>query len=315
MIALTTQQIESIVARALPGEGLRASRALAGERYALTLTGGETLNVQLYDSSQAATTAAAALRMLRGEVDLPIPALRASDAEGQTVGTPYLLLSEVGGEPLDQVVARIGDEQLYRLGRQLGEIVQRIHRLICPRYGTLGGADNAAGAETGDERGYALARLAEGIRQCGALGALDRRTGAEIMEGFERQFRPVGRQPALLHGRLEPRRILVRHSQGGWKISGLLGWEQALGWSPAWEHVILLDTTDDPRFFGLRVGYGNGYDEQTARPYEQVREHALAPYRILLHIQRMQEAGARGDIAECERRRGMLRGLIPILDA
>jgi hypothetical protein len=45
-----------------------------------------------------------------------------------------------------------------------------------------------------------------------------------------------------------------------------------------------------------------------------VREHALAPYRILLLLDRMQRAYARSDIAEIDRRRGMLKGLLRILD-
>jgi hypothetical protein len=135
-----------------------------------------------------------------------------------------------------------------------------------------------------------------------------------VTDWFERQFQAISRQPALIYGGMSPRAILVRHSKTGWWISGLLGWGQALGWNPAWDHVTLLDATEQARFFSLRVGYGNGYDEQTTRTYEQVREHALAPYRILLMLQRMQEAYARGDIAEIDRRRGVLRGLMRFLD-
>jgi hypothetical protein len=113
---------------------------------------------------------------------------------------------------------------------------------------------------------------------------------------------------------MSPHSILVRETKAGWSISGLLGWGQALGWSPAWEHVTLLDATEDARFFGLRVGYGNGYDDQTTRTYEQVREHAMAPYRVLLMLQRMQEAYASNDIAELDRRRGVLRVLMTFFD-
>jgi hypothetical protein len=45
-----------------------------------------------------------------------------------------------------------------------------------------------------------------------------------------------------------------------------------------------------------------------------VREHALAPYRMLLMLDRMQLAYAHGDIAEIARRRGMLKGLLRVLD-
>jgi aminoglycoside phosphotransferase (APT) family kinase protein len=307
VMALTQQQLEAIVARAFPGERLAESRALGDGRYALALPGGERLSVQAYSSVEAATTAAAALRLLRAEVDLPIPQLRASDPQGETIGTPYMLVSELRGEPLEQALPRIGEEQLYALGRKLGDAICRVHRLICEHYGSLvdTGTDAAA-----DERSYGMARLEHELEQCGALGILDRRIAAEVRDWFEHEFQPVGRQAALVCGGLAPTTILVRQSESRWWLSGLLGWEQALGWSPAWEHVTLFDATEGPRYFGLRVGYGNGYDEQTSRTYEQVREHALAPYRVLLTLQRMRAAYALGDRAERTRRRELLKGLM-----
>lgn len=310
-MGLTTEQLAAILNRALPGERLRDSRHLPGDRYAIELAGGERLALQVFESTEAAATAAAALRLLRGEVDLPVPTLRASDPAGETVGAPYLLLGELSGDPIAQEVARIGDEQLYKLGRRLGEVTYRVHRLVCQRYGSLAAEDPGAGD---DERGYVLARLAGDIRRCGELGLLDRRGGAELVGWFERSFQPIGRLPALVYGGLGPHNILVRRAERGWSIAGLTGWGQALGWSPLWDHVILLDSTDDARFFSLRVGYGNGYDEQTSRAYEQVREHAMAPYRMLLMLRRMQEAYARGRPDECARRRGVLRGLMRFLD-
>src|SRR5690242_17464047 len=132
-MTLTKPQLETIVNRALPGEQLREWRALPDERYALALDGGERLNVQQYDTTEQAATAAAALDLLRGEVDLPIPQLRANDSAGNTIGVPYLLLSDLAGEPLEQALPRIGDEQLYKLGRRLGEVLCRVHRLSCER--------------------------------------------------------------------------------------------------------------------------------------------------------------------------------------
>jgi aminoglycoside phosphotransferase (APT) family kinase protein len=306
-MSLTRQQLEAIAARAFPGERVAETRALAEDRYALALPGGERLAVQVYGSTDEAATAAAALRLLRAEVDLPIPLLRASDPQGETIGTPYLLFSELSGEPLEQALPRIAEEPLYNIGRKVGEAICRVHRLICERYGALAGEDPDTSA---DERGYGMARLERELEQCGALGILDRHTAAELRDWFEHQFQPVGRQPALVCGGLAPATILVRQSESRWWVSGLLGWERALGWSPAWEHVTFLDTAHGPRYFALRVGYGNGYDEQTNRPYEQVREHALAPYRALLALQRMREAYVRGDSAERTRRRELLKGLM-----
>jgi hypothetical protein len=306
-MALTQPQLEAIVNRAFPGERLAEWRALSDNRYALALPGGERLAVQVYGAADEAATAAAALRLLRAEVDLPIPQLRASDPQSETIGRPYVLLSELSGEPLEQVLPRIPEEQLYALGRKVGEALCRVHRLICERYGTLLEEDTEAAA---DERTYGMARLERELEQCGALGILDRRIAAELRNWFDREFKPVGRQAALVCGGLAPETILVRRTENRWWVSALLGWEHALGWSPAWEHVTFLDTTDSRRYFGLRVGYGNGYDEQTTRPYEQVREHALAPYRALLCLQRMRAATASGDRAERTRRRELLKGLM-----
>jgi aminoglycoside phosphotransferase (APT) family kinase protein len=309
-MSLTKQQLETILARMLPGEKLREWRALVDDRYALGTAGGDRLNVQVYATTDQATTAAEALRLLRGEVNLPIPQLRASDATGEIIGAPYLLLSDMVGEPLEQALPRIGEEQLYKLGRRLGEMLCQVHRLVCERYGQLSGET----IDAADERAYVLARLERTVRRCGELGLLDRRTGAELIGWFERQFQPAGRQPALVHGSMSPRAILVRQDERGWRIRGLAGWGLSLGWSPAWEHVTLLDTTEDTRYFGLRVGYGNGYDENTTRTYEQVREHALTPYRILLMLDHMERAYAASDIGELDRRRGVLKGLMRFLD-
>lgn len=305
-MTLTQQQLEAIVDRAFPGKLPTETRALAEDRYALALPGGERLTLQVYGSTDAAATAAAALRLLGAEIDLPIPQLRASDPQGETIGTPYTLLSELSGEPLEIMLPLIAEDQLYAIGRKLGEAVCRVHRLSCERYGALAGDDVDAAA---DEHTYGMARVERELEQCGALGILDRRVAAEVRDWFDHEFQPFGRQAALICGGLAPHTILVRQSENRWWISGLLGWEHALGWSPAWEHVTFFDAADSPRYFSLRVGYGNGYDEQTSRPYEQVREHALAPYRVLLALERMREAFARGDRAE-RTRRDLLKGLM-----
>jgi aminoglycoside phosphotransferase (APT) family kinase protein len=309
-MTLSTPQLATILDRALPGERLAEARPLGQGRYTLALAGGERLSVQTYASPAQAAAAAEALRLLRGEVDLPIAQLRASDAEGATTGTPYLLLSEQAGEPLTQALPQLSEDQLYQIGRRMGEIMCRVHRLSTAHYGPLAG--DLAGAR--DERGYVLARLAGELRRCGELGLLDRRAGEELAEWFDKRFQPAGRQPALVHGALSMGSVLVRQAKSGWQISGLLGWDAALGWSPAWDHVTWLDATDDPRCFGLRVGYGNAYDAQTTRTYEQVREHALAPYRALLLLQHMQAASDAGDIDEATRRRGVLKRFMQVLD-
>lgn len=308
---LAHQQLEAIVARAFPGARLTDANELASGGYALQVSGMQPLMVLPYASSHAARTAAVALRLLADEIDLPIPQLQASDALGETVGVPYLLVSGIGGEPLANTLTSLGEEQLYQLGRRLGEIVSRIHRLACPRYGLLEGDDPLT---HNDERQYGLARLDYELLLCEEHGILDPRRAEGLRTWFQSIFTPTGREPALICGGIGPSTILVRHHERSWQISGLLGWEHAQGWCPAWEHVTCFEATHDPRLFSLRVGYGNSYDELTKRTYEQVREPVMQPYRVMLVLQRMREAYLRGEVSLGQQLKGVLQAMVQASD-
>ncbi len=302
-LELSNAQLRAIVERALPGERLADSFPLSHGRHGLILASGERLQIQVFDSNAAATMAVAALRKLRAEIDLPIPQLRASDTEGNFAGLPYILLSVVEGEPLEQALPRINEGQRYELGRRLGNILYRVHRVACRQYGTLAGNDPLA---ANDERSYGMARLVDNLQRCLEVGLLDQPVADALQAWFDQEFNPAGRQAALVCGGLNPQTILVRSNQGVWSVGGLIGWEQALGWSPAWDHVTFLDAFDGSQFFSLRVGYGNGYDQATKRTYEQVREPALKPYRMLLTFQQMLEAYESGDQSAYEQLRDIL---------
>ena len=309
---LTREQLNAVVYEAFPGSGLQEVQQVSVTRYALTLSDGEQLSLHVYNTASEASNAAAALRKLRGEVDLPIPLPYAVETTGTLVGQPYLLTSQVNGDPLGAVLPRMSDEQLYVVGRRLGEIIGRVHHIVVAGYGDL--SDDVA--RTDDEQEYMRQRVEQHIDICVRLGLLNVQTADEVRQWFANNFMPVSRKPSLLHGNLGLRTILVRATASSWQLSGLIGWEHAVGWSPAWEHTVFLNVTDAPQFFGLRVGYGTAYDEQTRRTYEQVREHMLLPYRMLLALQRMHETLQMGEYAESARYRNALlnrvRALIPM---
>ncbi|HEU5014286.1 MAG TPA: aminoglycoside phosphotransferase family protein [Roseiflexaceae bacterium] len=309
---LTREQLNAILYETFPGTALKDMRQIGVARYALVLSDGEQLSLQLYNTAAEASNAAAALSKLRAEIDLPIPLLHASDTNGALVGQPYLLTSHVDGDPLGAVLPRMSDEQLYVVGRRLGEVIGRIHRIAIDGYGNVAGD----AALLDDEQAYIHQRVEQNAELCVRLGLLSTEAADEVQQWFAHNFVPVSRTSCLLHGNLGLRTILLRTTAGGWQLSGLIDWERALGWSPAWEHAVFLDAIDGPRFFGLRVGYGTAYDEQTRRAYEQVREHVLLPYRMLLALQRMHETYQAGEYAESARYGNALlnrvRALIPM---
>lgn len=291
-MTLSHEQLNTIVARAFPGDWLEEAIEITKEHYAIDMASGERMHLYSYDTSEQAETAIAALRQLRSEIDLPIPQLQSADVKGKKVGRPYVMLSLVTGEPLTQVVAQLNEEQLYTIGQQLGETMHRIHRLAWQHYGDLK-ADN--GDLIDDERTYVLAQLDRDLTECEQLNIIPVDTSQELRIWFENDFQSVGQQAALLHGNLQPTNLLMRQTDGRWSLSGIIGWEHAIAWCPAWEHVTFLSAFADSRFFGLRVGYGNGYDQQTQRAYEQVREPVMIPYRLLWMIQHLCQAGQQND--------------------
>ncbi|MEN9936092.1 MAG: hypothetical protein RLZZ387_2671 [Chloroflexota bacterium] len=295
---LTRTQLEAIA-----GERLKEHRVHGGGRYTLGLPGGDRRCLLTFDTPDEARTAAAALSLLRAEVDLPLPQVRASNP-GAGAGVAWVLASDLPGEPLETVAQRIPDEQLYKLGRRLGEVMHRVHRVACDRYGALAGDDPLA---ADDERGYVLGRLAAALQGVVADELLRPEEADAVRAWFDAEFIPVGGRAALVCGGLTPATILVRQSGGSWTLSGVTQWGGALGWSPLWDHALLLDAAGASRYFSLRVGYGNAYDEATRRAYEQVREATLRPYRALLSLERLRTLGPGPEGA---RRRAALLGLV-----
>lgn len=303
---LSAQQLGGIVAAALPGERLADAQRHADDRYGLRLHGGDTLELHLYADDDGVRAATAALRLLANEIDLPIPQVRAADPTGTLAGAPYLLVSGVGGEPLAGVLPQLGDEQRYDLGRQLGELVARVHRLAVAQYGGLGDDPDRADSE----QAYVQVRLEHDLAGCTAAGVLNRQAAQQVRDWFATSFTPVGGGAALVCAGITAETVLLRRRDKSWRVSGLIGWEEACGWSPGWEHVLVQEAFDGPANFGLRVGYGNSYDERVARRNEQVRELALLPYRLLLLLRRLWQAGAGGDADEAGRLRNTLLHLV-----
>lgn len=305
-MALASQQLQTIVQQAYADQTIREVQQIAAQHYTLALSNGERFDLLLFDQPQQAESFAQALRMLRSEFDLPIPQLRASEPSGSLIGQAYVLIDECRGQPLSQVVSALSEEQLYQLGQQLGNTMQRIHRLACPNYGSL---HNAA-QQANSEREYGLARLEHELKQGHTLGTIGSIEAQQLRTWFEQQFRPLGKQAALTNGGIQADTIWVSKHNTQWRISGLLGWQHALGWAPAWEHCTILNALQEAQYFAVRVGYGNGYDEQTARTYEQVRERALMPYRIILALAAMHQAAQQGNTALLDHERNLVRSLI-----
>lgn len=308
MVMITDAQLGRIVAHATPGARLLGAEPLGERTLRLDMREGRRAVLRLPGppdpgAGDPLAAEAAALIALRAEIDLPLPQLLAHDLSGEA-GAPYLLTSYLEGMALPEAAPAMSEDQRYAVGRDLGAAMARAHGYAVPAYGAL---DPASPPEPGREPGragdgeppagdedlrYMRARLDAAVAAASAAGELDAPGAARVAAWAATALAPTGRPAALVHGDLRPARILVRRRERAWAVGGLTGWGFAMGWRPAWDHVGVMEHFPGPDYFSLRVGYGNAYDATTERRYDQLREFALAPFRLVLFL----EAG-RADLA------------------
>lgn len=313
---ITDAQLGRIVAHALPGARLLEAEPLGERTLRLALREDRRAVLRLDGppdpgAGDPLRAEFAALSALRAEIDLPLPQLIAHDLVGDA-GQPYLLLSDLPGMSLVEAIGIMNEDQRYAVGRELGAAMARAHGYLAAAYGALDPAappelDTAPADAGGEPQGeaddedvrYMWARLDAAIAAAVAAGELDGAGAAQMAAWCATGLAPTGRPASLVHGDLRPERLLVRRRERSWTLGGLTGWGFAMGWRPAWDHVAVAEHFPGDPYFSLRVGYGNAYDATTERRYDQLREFALAPFRLVLFL----EAG-RPDLALALLRQG-----------
>ncbi|HMQ31839.1 MAG TPA: phosphotransferase [Chloroflexaceae bacterium] len=314
---ITDAQLDRIVAQATPGARLLGAEPLGERTLRLELRGARPVVLRLGGppdpgAGDPLAAEAAALRALRAEIDLPLPELLAHDLEGES-GAPFLLTSYLEGVALPEALPALNEDQRYAVGRALGEVVARAHSYVAPAYGALdptappepgreppeGRAGDLTDQPDDEDVRYMRARLDAAVAAAVEAGELDPDGAARIAAWAAGNLAGTGRPACLVHGDLRPARLLLRRRERGWALAGLTGWGFAMAWRPAWDHVGAMEHFAGDNHFGLRVGYGNAYDATTERRYDQLREFALAPFRLILFL----EAG-RPDLALALLRQG-----------
>ncbi len=303
---ITDTELHNLLSTAIPGARLATTRTLGDRTVLMEFADRRRLVLRLPappdpQSGDLLAAEALALQALRVEIDLPLP-------EVQTYSPgAYVLMSYLEGTPLPEIAAELSEEQRYELGGELGTLLARIHAYAAPNYGPLDQAqplelrrdpvptplrDGAAAPPNAADVRYAHARLTQAINTALAAGEIEVAGASALHAWLDGNQAGSGQSACLVHGDLRPERMLVRRTNRGWAIAGLLGWGFAQAWRPGWDHVALLEHFAGPIYFSLRVGYGNAYEVAVERAADQLREFALLPYRLALYL----EAG-RADLA------------------
>ncbi|NJN19231.1 MAG: aminoglycoside phosphotransferase family protein [Oscillochloris sp.] len=298
---ISETQVARILAVAQPGARLLAVQPLGERTLMLELQPGKPLVLRLGDTADRwagdpLRSEVIALEALRAEIDLPLPQVIAAD-DGSLAEVPFLLLSYLEGTTLLELHSALDEDSLYAVGGALAELIVRVHGYSVPNYGRLDAVAapqlNADLPFAGDaDVQYLARRIDVALVDALAAGEIDQVGVERIRSWVGGNLAGSGRPACLVHGDLRPERVLLRRRERGWAIAGLTGWGYAQAWRPAWDHAALFEQFAGREYFSLRVGYGNAYDGATERHYDQLREFALQPYRLVLYL----EAG-RADLA------------------
>lgn len=188
-----------------------------------------------------------ALDLIGGRLDVPTPRILGSGSIGTC---PYLVMDSLRGEHLNEVWPDLDRSARRDLAGGVGRLARALHDLPVPDPGPLALDWPSFVAE---QRGTAAARQ----RSRGLPGEL-----ADLVEGFlagRRATLTVTGPLALLHTELMHDHLMVCRDGGGWRLSGLFDFADALVGPPAYEipSVGLFIACGEPALFeAFFEGYG-----------------------------------------------------------
>ncbi|MFM2308218.1 MAG: hypothetical protein RLY87_338 [Chloroflexota bacterium] len=239
---------------------------------------GSDVTVWWYRTPQQARTVVTALEALTGKQAIPV--LRGADIAGKVSARPAVIVDTPVGVQLSSVINRLTPTHIHALGRQLGHLVADIHQVPAVHYGAL------AGPGVPSQRALLESRVTEACRRLVAGGFCNQQR-ADALQGIITTTYTDDPAPAyVVHGAIHPDDIWIERSGQHYTITTITGWNSAHGGRPAADHVRLADACAADAYFGLRVGYGEVYDERCQRPFDQLRERVLLPERLVWTLSR-----------------------------
>lgn len=161
----------------------------------------------------------------------PVPAVLAADDSKRLLARNVLVLTKLDGERVYELLERLDEATLADINRQLGAILRALHEVGFDCFGYVG-ADGVLGShETNPD--YMRFQFAKKLREFAELGGDD-----ELRRSIERHVAERGEllagcaHPALCHNDCHYGNVLVLPAAEGWRVSGLLDFENVLAGDP-----------------------------------------------------------------------------------
>ena len=255
---------------ALPGFHVQTVEPLAGGAnspvFELRTAEGKAVVLKLYPESLHWKMQKEVLvyDLLRGrDLDVPVPSLLSADDSKQFVAQNFVVLTKLEGQLVSALDDRLTDDDRLAIGRQVGALLARLHKILFDEFGYVG-TDGIVDPHPSN-LAYMSFQFEKKLREFRELGG-----DPEVERSIERYVEDrrdlfaACERAVFCHNDCHSANLLVLPADGGWRVSGLLDFENVLAGDP------LLDLAKahcyDPRrsertLAALVEGYGELHPE------------------------------------------------------
>lgn len=189
------------------------------------ISGQRILKIYGTDARRHASVERAVLETLSNQ----IPAPRLIAAGMLEHGSPYLIMSEIAGETLQDAWDGLSRPELHAVAREIGSITARLHRQPQDKLASVE-------AQFGGRDESIKEMKAERIAEIEALDRFSTRHKEELLEflhGEALNFLDV--PPVLTHADLSHAHIFIAQADRQPSVSGFIDWAEAMLGPPEWD--------------------------------------------------------------------------------
>jgi aminoglycoside phosphotransferase (APT) family kinase protein len=290
---LTDTEIAGLVRQAFPDAAIQSHRRISGQHahlcYHLELDNliQAALKLYLNDGLVRAEREIRLLRLITSETGVPVPRVLHYADRPLDRATPWALLTWLSGQTFAQLKPMMDDWELEAAGYEIGRYLGHIHQIRLDQFGTLfeDGPHNHI-----REKAHLLSLAKTWLDRCAADSVLSRPTIEALEQTFARTDLLDRRQACLVHGRFEPRHIILERGATGYHVTGIVDFTLAQAGSPEQDMVLLLDPgfQQAPTF---QKGFLDGYAESGELP--ATFWDRLKIYRLFAALERLLRAHER----------------------
>ncbi len=240
LIEVELDQIQALLAPVLKGAAIagveRVEGGFTNTLYRVTpADGGVSLCLRIFAAGRVQWERELKL-LARVSASLPVPDALMADCGGADFGRPYLVYRWIEGITLNKCRRHAPPAALLSVSEPLGRLLAGVASFSFP--------DGLNGALNDVHAGQSPMEALLSANEEALLHGLAReRLGAALadvmwrcLEAGAARLCGLDRAASLVHGDLGGRNILVAPAEdGGWRVSGLIDWEDAFSGSPLWD--------------------------------------------------------------------------------